>query len=125
MKLELIFNILYVLSGFIITAIPSAITIVKMYKQSKKAKSEAEAEAAKNAMFAEVNQLIASAETLYSGVDAILKGKGESAGSVKKDSVLTKLQAFALANGFDFDEAYWSTTIDEIVSMTKKVNAKK
>ena len=57
-------------------------------------------------------------------VDNILKQSGSSAGAVKKDTVMTKLQAYALDKGYEFDVAYWRNKVDEIVTLTKQVNAK-
>lgn len=69
--------------------------------------------------------MIANAETLYSDVSSILKKEGKSAGAVKKDSVMSKLQAYAIEHGYEFDAEYWDKKVDEIVDMTKKVNVSK
>lgn len=106
------------------TLIPCVIKLVKNGKALHEAKTEAEREAAKNDMLSTVNTLVANAEQSYKEVDAVLKQRGASAGSVKKDSVMTKLQAYALDKGYEFDAEFWSAQIDEIVSLTKTVNAK-
>lgn len=85
-----------VLVGVISTGVPCVIAIVKAIKAKRAAKSEAEKQAAYNDMLNIVNVFIAGAEETYKSVNAILKQQGSTAGAVKKDSVLTKLQAYAL-----------------------------
>ena len=54
----------------------------------------------------------------------MLKQRNASAGAVKKDTVMTKLQAYAMEKGYEFDAEFWSNQIDEIVALTRTVNAK-
>ena len=122
MNLNLIFTLIYVIAGFLVAAIPESIALYKAIKAKRTAKDDATREAAKNDMLDKVNQLILSAEMLYANVDAALKQRGDSAGSVKKDSVLSKLQAYAIANDYEFDTDFWSNKIDEIVYLTRNVN---
>lgn len=138
-NIETILKVVYAVASAIAVAIPLVIALVvnvkskiKIRKElasttddAEKAKLEAANSAATTEMLNACNQLIANAETLYADVSAILKKEGKSAGSVKKDSVMSKLQAFAIENGYDFDAAYWNEKIDEIVDLTKKVNASK
>ena len=72
-----------------------------------------------------LNSLITNAETLYADVANLLKREGKSAGIVKKDSVMSKLQAYALERGYTFDAEYWGKKVDEIVELTRKVNVSK
>lgn len=108
----------------VFSTIPFIIALYKALKARKVAKSEAEAQAANNDLLNIVNMFIANAEETYKNVDNILKQSGSSAGAVKKDTVMTKLQAYALDKGYEFDIAYWSNKVDEIVTLTKQVNAK-
>lgn len=114
-----------VVSAVFVTIIPSIITIIKKAKEAKEAKTEAERQAIYNEMYTEANKLIAAAEETYKQVDSLLKQQsGTGAGAVKKDSVMSKLQSYCTEKGLTFDSEYWSEKIDEIVAMTKTVNAK-
>ena len=124
MSLQTIYIIIAIVSTLIGTTIPAIIAFVKSVKKHRVAKTEAEKEAAKNEMMTAVNSFIVSAESMYKGVDKIMKAQGQSTGELKKESVMTKLQSFALANGYEFDKEYWSKTVDDIVDLTKQVNAK-
>ena len=75
-------------------------------------------------MLEALNKLVFEAENTYKDVNALLKQQGKSAGAVKKDVVMTKLQAFALEHNYLFDAEFWSAKIDEIIELTRKVNAK-
>lgn len=125
MELDVILKIvLAVLSFVVATLIPTVIGLVKAIKAKKEAKTAQQEAVANSAMQYAVNGFIEEAEELYKTVDAVVKEKGGSCGAVKKDSVLTKLQAYALQNGYTYDADYWSGVVDEIVKMTRKVNAK-
>ena len=80
--------------------------------------------AAENGMLYHAQALIASAEQTFKSYDAVVKQQGGSAGALKKDNVMTKLQAYAMQNGYAFDAEFWSQKVDAIVAMTKEVNAK-
>lgn len=101
-------------------------------EEMEKAKTEVElaaAEAAKekaiNDMIATAQELVKGAEKAYAGFDAVMKQQNSSAGAMKKEHVTAKLQTYALSHGYEYDEAYWSNKIDEIVAFTREVNAKK
>ena len=123
MSLQTIYIIIAIVSTLIGTTIPAIIAFIKSVKKHRAAKTVAEQEAAKNEMMTAVNSFIASAERMYKGVDKIMKAQGQSTGALKKDSVMTQLQSFALSNGYEFDKEYWSKTVDEIVALTKQVNS--
>jgi flagellar biosynthesis component FlhA len=93
--------------------------------EEEKAKAEADRAAAELAMEQAAKEFISQAETMYNSVDAILKAKGESAGALKKETVLAKLRTYAIENGITIDVVAWSDKIDELVKFTKSVNAKK
>lgn len=136
MSVETILDIIYAVAGFIVAAIPLVIALIKAIKKkintckqlaeaendAEKAKLEAESAQATVDMTNAAVGLIESAENLYEDVAAELKSKGKSAGAVKKDSVMSKLQAYALTKGYSFDEQYWSENVDRLVTMTKNVN---
>lgn len=138
MSIEFWLKIVYAVGGFLLAAIPlvaSMIAAIKAKCKAKKALAEAtteaekaEAEAQNAAATAELreyaNKLIEEAEKLYKDVDAKLKAEGKTAGLVKKDSVMSKLQLHALTLNTAFDAEAWSKYIDDVVAMTKVVNAK-
>lgn len=115
-----------VASFLFVTLIPSIIALVKNIKAKKEAKTEAERQAIENDMLNQVNGLIASAEETFKELDKSLKNNGQKGcGALKKDTVMNKLQTYALQKGIVFDADYWSKKVDELVTMTKKVNAAK
>lgn len=138
MNIELWLKIGYAGLGFIVAAIPlvsSLVVALKKKVNAKKALANAADEAAKADAVAKdaeataelrecANKLIAEAESLYKDVDAQLKTEGKSAGLVKKDSVMSKLQLHALTLNTAFDFEKWSKYVDDVVAMTKVVNAK-
>lgn len=121
---EVIKIICSILGGVVTTLIPCIIALVRTIKSRKVAKTEAEKQAAYNDMLNVVNTFIAGAEETYKSVNAVLKQQGGSAGAVKKESVLTKLQGYALEKGYEFNSEAWSEKVDEIVKLTREVNAK-
>ena len=139
MDIQKILNIVYAASAFLTAAIPLVITLcmtikkkIKLTKELayatdevEKAKLKAADSEARTEMLQVCNSLIANAEALYADVANLLKREGKSAGIVKKDSVMSKLQAYALERGYAFDAEYWDKKVDEIVELTRKVNASK
>lgn len=138
-NIETILQIVYAVASAIAVGVPLMIALIrsvrsklKIHKElasttddAEKAKLEAANSAATIDMLNVCNELITTAETLYADVSSLLKKEGKSAGAVKKDSVMSKLQAYAIEHGYTFDAEYWSKKIDEIVDMTKKVNIDK
>lgn len=125
MDVVTILKIVSIILGVIVTSvIPLIFRLVSAIKAKKNATTEAEKEAAKNDMMTVVHSLIESAEQLYFNIDAVLKQQNSSCGAMKKESVMAKLQAYAIEKGYTFDADFWSAQIDNIVSLTKKVNAK-
>ena len=122
-KLELIIKLACAVGGFLVAAIPSLVGLIKAIKARKVATTIAERELAENDLLAQLNAFIADAEEAYNNVNLILKAQGKSAGSAKKESVITKLHAYALEKGYEFDADFWSEKIDEVVALTRKVNA--
>lgn len=123
-QVETIIKIAYLIGVFCVGVIPTMIALLKSLKAKRLAKTEAEKEVAKTNMRDYLTTLIESAEKLYKGVDVALKSQGQSAGPMKKDSVMSKLQSYAINAGYTFDIDYWSEKIDELVEFTRNVNAK-
>lgn len=117
--------ILVALGTFITTGLPLLVKFLQAAKARKTAETEAEREKATNDMISTAQAFVQSAEKAFDGYDKMLKAQGESAGAMKKDNVLSKLQTYALQRGYEFDVAFWDAKIDEIVAFTKQVNAKK
>ena len=133
-----IIYIIIVSCSFLITAIPAVVAWIKAAKAKKQAKAHAEnanteadkakAEATIAAAELEMEQaakiFIAEAEMTYKSVDDLLKTRGQSAGAIKKETVLAKLSAYAREKGVTIDADKWSAKIDELVKFTKQVNSK-
>ena len=126
MEVQQIITIISTVASFlVVTLIPSIIALVKYVKDYKAAKTDAEKQAIYNEMLGVANNLIAAAEDKYKDLDALIKSQGGAgSGKDKKDDVMTKLQLYCTEKGISFDSDYWSAKIDEIVALTKKVNAK-
>lgn len=121
---KLIISIVCVIITLAGSTVPLFIKLHAANKERKAAKTEAEKEKAVNDMLATAQALVESAEAAFAGFDAVMKKQGSSAGAMKKDNVFTKLQTYALQNGYEFNADFWSEKIDEIVAFTRKVNAK-
>ena len=112
--------------GALATGIPILIKWNSARKAKNNAQTEAEAKQAQLEMLEQANSFIQTAESTFSAVDTVMKAQHTgTAGALKKENVLTRLQAFALSKGFNFDVEFWSAKIDEIVAFTKSVNNKK
>lgn len=105
------------------TVVPTVISLFHSIKAKRGAKTEAEIEKANNDLREKALELILVAENTYADVNAILKSNGKSAGAMKKQSVMTSMQQYALDKGYAFDGDYWSNKVEEIVAITKQVNS--
>ena len=121
--IKLIIAIVALILSLASSIIPLVVKLYKANEARKNAETEAEKEKAINDMFATAQALVENAEAAFAGFDAVMKAQGSSAGAMKKENVLTKLQTYALQNGYDFDADYWNAQIDAIVAFTRKVNA--
>lgn len=129
-------GILIYVASVVIAAIIGAVPLIIKGNKAKKAekmastdvekeKAETEMLKAKSEMREYLLSLIVQAEKNYSILDKVMKTQqNSSAGGIKKESVFTKLQSYALSKGFDFDGEFWSNAIDELISFTKQVNFK-
>lgn len=87
------------------------------------ATAEAEAAKAENDLTAVMQTEVQAAEKAYQTFDAVAKQNGTTCGSMKREHVLAKLQAYALSKGYTFDAEKWGAAIDAFVAVTKVVNA--
>lgn len=138
-NIETILKVVYAVVSAVAVSVPFVIALYSSIKskskiraqlanatdEAEKAKLEAANSAAMTDMLNACNELIMNAETLYSDISLLLKKEGKSAGAVKKDSVMSKLQAYAIERGYEFDAEYWDKKVNEIVGMTKTVNVLK
>lgn len=121
-----ILQMIIIVATFIIgTLVPTGVALNKAWNARKNAESEAEKEKANADLLSIAKGFITDAEVTYAEFDKLLKQSNGSAGALKKDTVINKLQAYALQNGYEFNVDEWSGKIDELVAFTKSVNAKK
>ena len=125
MDAETIVKIVIAIASFLVaTLIPSIVLLIQKWKAAKSAKTEAEKQSIISEMKDLANELIVKAEETYRDVHELVKAKnnGVGLGAVKKESVMTGLQAYCNEKGIAFDKDYWSNVVDELVAVTKQVN---
>lgn len=126
MAIKDILTIVITVATFLLTClIPTFIVMINRIKAVRKAKTEAEKQAAINDLKVLAQRFIVDAENLYKDIDGIVKGQGKTCGALKKDSVMTKIMDSCLTKGVEFDKEYWSNEVDNFVAATREVNAKK
>lgn len=123
--MEYIHIIISILATLVTTLLPAGIALGRSIKACKAAKTEAAKEKADADLLETAKGFITAAEVAFDAFDKTLKSQGSSAGTMKKDTVFNKLQAYALQNGYAFDVDEWSGKIDELVAYTKSVNTVK
>lgn len=126
MTVQQILTIISTIASFLLlTLIPSVIMLVQKWKAFKNAKTNEERQAILNDINNATIGFIQNAEETFKSVDTVLKAQGsKGCGSVKKENVLTKIQSLCLQKGIEYDEKYWSEKVEELVALTKQVNAK-
>lgn len=125
MPIKDILTIAIAVATFLFTVlIPTFIVMINRIKAVKVAKTEAERQTAIADIKSLAQNFIVEAESLYKDIDAIVKREGKTCGAVKKDSVMTKIQDACLTKGIAFDKEYWSKEVDDLVTITRQVNAK-
>lgn len=126
MDKQLIFEIYKYVIGALCTGIPCIIAMIRSYRQGKHAKTASEQAIAKSDLKAKAAELVGTIEVAYKGIDSALKANGQTAGTLKKESVMAKLQSYAIQCGYgdNYDEQEMSDYVEEIVKLTKTVNAK-
>ena len=123
MTTDIIIRLISAICGAIIALIPCICKIANSIKKLKNAKNEEDKLNAISDMREQMEIFIQAAEIAYKDVNASLKAKGSSAGPIKKDSVLIKLQSYANEKNYNFDVEFWSNAIDKFVASTRNVNA--
>lgn len=125
MDIKDILTIVITVASFLLTClIPTVIVMINRIKALRKAKTEAEREKIINEIIDDAQGFVVDAENLYKDIDALVKGQGKTCGAVKKDSVMTKIQDVCIVKGIAFDKEFWSKKVDDLVALTRKVNAK-
>lgn len=131
MQINEIISLCATIAVFIGTVVSFVVALVKSIKKYKTAKTIAEQEAAINDMKSAAQGFISDAEKLYENYTKQLVGTGVAvttsvkSGELKKKSVMSDLSQYAQGKGYTFDAEYWSKEIDQLVELTKNVNAKK
>ena len=111
-----IFKIITLILSVISTSVIPLIFALKRAKTDfASAKNDADKEKSIVDMIDVVRQLIEIVEKTYS----------EATGQEKKSTVLMELEDYAKKQNYAFDIEYWGTVIDNLVSMTNKVNIHK
>lgn len=122
--IEIVIKVACILIGIAVACIITIPALVKAIKQRKAAKTAEEKAAAdlqiKNAIF----EFVGQAEVNYSNLDNALKKLGESAGSLKKENVMSEVRDFCDQNNLPYDKQAISEEVDKTVEFTKKVNYK-
>lgn len=99
------------------------IALVKFITKYKAAQTTAEKEAAINDLKSDVNSIVQNVEDAFekykklSTGDTAVLTTGKPFSDAKKMSAMTKLKLMADEKGYDFDPAYWSEYIEQIVSV--------
>lgn len=111
--------IVAIVMGFLVTY-PALRKAWKNYKEAKTAEEKARAELdIRN----QLELLVSNVESSYSTLDKALKAIGSSAGPFKKDKVLSELRDFCDSKGYEYDKDKLSAEVDNVVRLTKEVNA--
>lgn len=125
MAIQDILTLISVLLGFVTTTlIPTFIVMINRIKAVKAARTEAERQAAIDEIKTLALNFVVEAENLYKEIDAIVKQKGQTCGAIKKNSVMTNIQSECISRGIAFDKEFWSKEVDDLVAVTRQVNAK-
>ncbi len=125
MEIEVTVKICIMIISFLFTClIPTGIVMINRIKVAKKAKNEAEKQAAINDLKALAKRFIVDAENTWKATNNILKQNGQSCGANKKSEVMTKLHQACFDKKINFDEEFWSNEVDELVEVTCQVNAR-
>lgn len=106
----------------IVSVICSIITDIRRIKADKSYKKEIVKLDNEHILKTKAEDLVQEVESTYEDLNKLLKGQGKTAGSLKKESVMNKLQAYASTLGISFDNDKWSKEIDKIVEFTKNIN---
>lgn len=122
--LDILKIVISIASALLCTLIPTIVLFIKKCKAAKNAKTQAEKEAVYNEMLQLVNKFVQDAEDTWRDVNDTLKSQGkDGCGKQKKSSVMDKLQIYCLQKGLTFDSDYWSQKVDDLVTLTRQVNA--
>ncbi|MDE7100372.1 MAG: hypothetical protein K2O05_00785, partial [Anaeroplasmataceae bacterium] len=105
MNLEMLLSLMATGIGFMI----SLFTLIIKLSKNKKVRKTAE-------------EMLSFTEKLSTFVEEAEKFSHYT-GAEKKNFVLTKLNQFSIDNHMNFDEEWVSSKIDEVISLTNKVNA--
>lgn len=125
MQIKDILTLVITIASFLLTVlIPTFCVMINRIKAARNAKTEAEKQAAINDLKQLAKGFIVEAENAWKATNNILKQNGGSCGANKKSEVMTKLHQACFDKKIDFDEEFWSKEVDDLVEVTRQVNAK-
>ena len=122
MNIDTVFSVIYygIALVFIIISIVSA--VINWLKARKVAKTAEEKSALDKQMEAKALELIGEAEVKFKKLNDLLKLQGDTAGPLKHENVINKLQEYATSISANFDLTYWTERVKELVAFTRGVN---
>lgn len=119
---EVVIKACSILIGIAIACAVTIPTLIKAIKQRKAAKTSEEKLAADLAIKNAIFDFVVQAETNYANLDTALKQLGESAGALKKESVMSEIRDYCDKQGYTYDKQAISNEVDNVVAFTKTVN---
>ena len=121
--IEIVIKFICILVGAIVACAITIPELIKTIKQRKNATTDAEKAKADLAIRKKMNELIVSAEANYTSLNDALKQIGDTAGTFKRDKVLSDLRDYCDEHKYEFNKAELSQELTDTIAMTKQVNA--
>lgn len=100
-------NLQYLIMAFLVI-VSSCSSIAGIVNKVKKSKSD------------KLSTLVQNLPELVSTAEALFPNVGKKTGSEKRFSVLSYLQSFCSQNGIPFDEEFWVSQIEAVLSSPQK-----
>ncbi len=100
-------NLQYLIMAFLVI-VSSCSSIAGIVNKVKKSKSD------------KLSILVQNLPELVSTVEALFPNVGKKTGSEKRFSVLSYLQSFCSQNGIPFDQEFWVSQIEAVLSSPQK-----
>lgn len=122
MNIDKIFTIVYYSIALLFIVISIVSAVISWLKARKAAKTAEEKSILDKKMEAKALELIGEAEIVFKEVNTLLKQKGDTAGPLKHESVMNKLNQYSNEIGATFDISYWTERVKELVKFTRGVN---
>ena len=121
--MEWIKNGLILVFGIIASIfVPSFVVKNSKTKKVTSAKTEAEAELD---LIEKMEAYACTTEHGFEAFDRVAKAQGGKCSVMKQEWLLMKLQNYAMRQGYVFDLDKWTEKVENFISATKEINAKK